>query len=136
MIFYRFYQLDVAEEQKNLKELLEPSNNSFKKKFELLKTVSDDQMEFRYLVTSRAGIIKVFFKKNNATLDLEIKEAPLGFFLPIALLVCSGIQFFLANIQLACFLLGNSMFFLLFLYLNFVYYSNQIKSTVEKLLKL
>jgi hypothetical protein len=136
MIFYRFYQLNTREKHKNLKELLEPSNNSFKKKFELLKTVSEDQMEFRYLVTSRAGVIKVFFKQNNGTLDLEIKEAPLGFFLPIALLVCSGIQFFLANIQLACFLLGSSMFFLLFIYLNFVYYSNQIKSTVEKLLKL
>ena len=136
MVFSQNYRLEVHQEQNDLKEIigLDKKNNSFKKEFELLKSTSNNQMEFRYLVTSRAGIIKVNLEKENSSIKVLIKEAPMGFFLPTVFLLGSLGMYFLENMAASLFLLGGAFVFLLFIYANFIYYSNKIKDSIKKII--
>lgn len=119
-LFQRFFHIEVKQEQKDLDWHISDKESSWmKQKLRLERKVSGNEMEFRYLVTSRAGIIKVVMEKNRNTIKITVREGVLGFFLPFACLIGS-IIFLYTNITAALILFGIAVFFLVFIYLNFM----------------
>ena len=114
--------------------IADTKNSKFKEEFKLLKKNSENQMLFRYLLTGRIGYIKVFLKKEDNKLLIEIFQAPLGFGVPVILFFAAILFFVLYKSPASFYLLGFGLFWLLLICFFFKSDSENIKKSITNFL--
>ena len=95
-----------------------------------LRAKSGNYAIYRYLCTSRAGIIHIHFQKENNILYVTIKEYILGFFLPFTLVLFGLGMMYVGRLYSSLILLFLGIFFLLFLYVHFKLFAKRIKEKI------
>ena len=130
MLLNHKYQIEGV--NKSIQDIFISNTTStkFEEEFRLLKTISENQMLFRYLLTGRIGYIKVLLKKDEDKLLVEIFQAPLGFSVPVILFFASICFFILGDSQISLYLLGFGLFWLLLIYFFFKSDAKNIKKSI------
>lgn len=130
MLLNHKYQIEGVD--KSIQDIFISNTTStkFEEEFRLLKTISENQMLFRYLLTGRIGYIKVLLKKDEDKLLVEIFQAPLGFAVPVVLFFASIWFFILGDSQVSLYLLGFGLFWLLLIYFFFKSDTKNIKKSI------
>jgi hypothetical protein len=108
-------------------------NTEFKDCLRLEKKLSNDKLNFRYLIDSRMGIIYAIFQKEKNNISIEIKEPLSGLFSVIVFFI-AGIGFLLFDddLRVGAFLVGMGFVFFYIRYYNFKEAVVNITTVVKK----
>lgn len=114
----------------NLRTLLSKWEEEEYGKLRFLRNKANNSATYRYLCSSRSGVIHIHFRKKKNTLNVTIIEYVSGYYLPLTLFLFGLLLIYLENFYSSLIIIAIAVFFLVYIYINFVVISERIKNEI------